>query len=238
MNKYNETTIESLSDFTKLFETRIGDRYKILLFRGQPTNKALIPKIARHRFKKSREVDEIRMLNEFNISSIQYLNYKPSSILEKLTIAQHHGLPTRLLDWTENALTALYFAVSSEVDKDDSSVVWVMSVPRESKILINDPDELSNVFLEEKHRLFKPASIIPRISSQHGWFTLHPYLGNGFYSKIENLNYEEVNLSKVIIKNGCEKSIQENLEICGINCHSIFKDLDSLGSYVFQKFKK
>ncbi len=237
MKNYNETIIKSLSEFTKQIETRIGDRYKIILFRGQPIDKPLIPKIARYYYKKSREIDEMRMLNEFSTTSIQYLNYKPTSMLEKLTIAQHHGLPTRLLDWTENALTALYFAVNSKLDDNDQAVVWVMSVPRDSKILINDIDEIQNVFDEKKHRLFKPTTIIPRISSQHGWFTLHPFKGQGFYTMAEDIDFKDVKLSKILIEIGSENMIQKNLEICGINRHSIFKDLDSLGKHIFDKFR-
>tara|TARA_R110001592_G_scaffold40359_5_gene132596 strand:- start:1922 stop:2638 length:717 start_codon:yes stop_codon:yes gene_type:complete len=238
MNNFNTTTIKSLSEFTTQLETRIGDRYKILLFRGQPMDQPLIPKIARHLYKKSREIDERRMLQEFSVSSVQYLNYKPTSDLERLTIAQHHGLPTRLLDWTENALTALYFAVSTPSEKVNQAVVWVMTVPRDSDILINNQDEKKDFFKEDKLRLFKPASIIPRISSQLGWFTLHPFKGQGFYTQAEKINYEGIKLSKILIENGCEKSIKENLEVCGINRHSIFKDLDSLGEYVFKKFEK
>jgi FRG domain len=56
---------------------------------------------------------------------------KPSSELEWLFLAQHYGLPTRLLDWTENPLVALHFAVRQEqgqkYENEDDGCIWVLS---------------------------------------------------------------------------------------------------------------
>ena len=235
MQKFHTTEISSLSEFTNQLETRISDKYRILLFRGQSIDKPLIPNIARNIFKKSREVDEKRMLEEFNVQSIQYLAYFPKNEIEQLTIAQHYGLPTRLLDWTENALAALYFAVSKESIKDNNAVVWVLSLERDSPLLINDPN--IKVFEQNELKFFKPSSIIQRVSSQHGWFSLHPYRGQGFYERADQVLDGEYRLNKLIIKTGCSKKILQTLESCGINRHTIFRDLDSLGTYIFEKYK-
>lgn len=49
-------------------------------------------------------------------------------ILERLSVAQHHGVPTRLLDWTHNLTVAAYFAVFGGNYGD--SAIWALSLSR------------------------------------------------------------------------------------------------------------
>jgi hypothetical protein len=52
------------------------------------------------------------MLADFKRRARPFLDPLPGNDFEWMFVAQHHGVPTRLLDWTTNALVALYFAVS------------------------------------------------------------------------------------------------------------------------------
>jgi hypothetical protein len=93
-----------------------------LLFRGV-SNVAheLIPAIARPKEEmatQSMEVIEMKMMMEFKRLSMPVLETKPETDWEWLFLAQHYGLPTRLLDWSTNPLVALFFAVENHDDKD------------------------------------------------------------------------------------------------------------------------
>ena len=106
----------------------------------------------------------------------------PSDPLELMTMMQHHGVPTRLLDWSENALAGLYFAVRESGKNDDGggdAVVWVLE-PRMLaeiqkvgyKVLISDGTLLGvgNLPLP-----FLPVHHFARVTAQRGTFTLHPF---------------------------------------------------------------
>lgn len=52
-----------------------------------------------------------KMVEEFSKKAKKYLEYDVSTNIEWECIAQHYGIPTRVLDWTTNAINALFFAV-------------------------------------------------------------------------------------------------------------------------------
>jgi hypothetical protein len=69
------------------------------------------------------------LIGNFKIRALGRLGHRPvpSTDLEWLFLAQHYGLPTQLLDWTENPLFALFFAVSQQLDTDSDACLWALS---------------------------------------------------------------------------------------------------------------
>ena len=85
-----------------------------------------------------------------------------------LFLMQHFGIPTRLLDWTENALTALYFAVSNafEINKSqEDAAVWILNPEDWNKQIFRGAADVDSVLNPSDSALSNWAPSTPKKAS-------------------------------------------------------------------------
>lgn len=161
--------------------------------------------------------NEISVLQQFRRRSAPHITHSPSNELEWLSLAQHHGLATRLLDWSENPLVATYFATRNLINPVNR-VLYALCIDDLEYIAPEiSPFEIDQV------QIFAPKHISPRISSQMGVFTVHA-------APLEP--FKRPNLERWIIKDKAVIDIAITLDQIGFNMATMFPGLDGIASHI------
>jgi len=219
--------VNNVSDLLRFLEGGGGDFY-LTIFRGQRCDWPLLPKVARCHLVGGGESEvEQLILSTFRNEAVPYLAAPPEDSWEWLAIGQHHGLPTRLLDWSKNPLVALWFAVTEPAKAEDGpGVLWVFQ-PHHRDVLSDRTAE--SPFDENRIHVFEPRHVSPRIRAQAGIFTVHKRVGT--QQKIPSLQEipeQKENLLKCLVAPERFATIRNQLMDCGVDAASLFPDLDGV----------
>jgi len=232
--------VKTLSGFitrieTLKYDSNLTGNNSELLFRGQSQDRELLPKLARLRLNgKIKKVEKL-MLDEFKRASLPLAEFEPKDNWDWLALAQHHGLPTRLLDWTYSALIALWFAVQNPPKNNAYGVVWVLK-PEVSDF--RNTEKFDDPLQNKTTKIFRSRVVSKRISAQAGVFTAHRINSDGELIQLENNAKFKNKLTKLTIPSECFVSIRESLKMMGVNHSTVFPDIDGLCQHLERRFSK
>jgi hypothetical protein len=203
---------ENWADFQTIIEPHLDGNW---LFRGvSSVRHLLIPSVGRiiagDAVSKRLERD---LLDQFRREAIPYLRFAldPQDEWGWLALAQHHGVPTRLLDWSESPFVSLFFAAWGN-DGDDAGV-YLVERPKQVTQFTTSPFEAS------ENAFFYPRHVTPRITAQSGVFTVQmdprqPYSGSI--------------VKQIVISAAAKPDFRRKLDAIGMHHAAMLADLDGL----------
>jgi hypothetical protein len=219
-----ERHVQSFDEFSALMVKHyFREPWGSWIFRGHSREDyALKPKLGRVELTLRTRIElEMRLLDDFKNEAVHYVPRIPVDDWEWLALAQHHGLPTRLLDWSYNPFKALYFAVGSNLERD--GLLFALRAGA------GDTAE-TGPFDINKPQKFIPSMVSNRLLVQEGLFTIHPNVDVPLDPNLPGWELEAVRIAAVL-----KKSIRYILFRQGIHRGSLFPDLDGLSAYLAWK---
>jgi hypothetical protein len=210
------------------------DKSDVILFRGQQRESwPLLPKIARIKNGNCTLKNEFEILTEFKKGAYNFIQNRPENEWGWLAIAQHHGLATRVLDWSLNPLVSLWFAVKDPSYEKENGILWVYSPNQRSIInnlkLADEPDP----FKIDRVKVFFPHHEIPRIRAQAGVFTIHPrVMPDEKFIPLEKMQINNEALTQVIVPRESFEKLKKSLDKCGVHAAILLPDLDGLAQRI------
>jgi len=202
-----------------------------------------------------KRLEQAILRNFQKYSDLQKINWDSEWLW--LALAQHHGLPTRLLDWTYSPYVALHFATENTLKANHDGVIWCINyqkvrdfLPEELRKVMHDQgfkftiDQLDKGIsslklldeLDKKYGTFviflEPPSLDSRIINQYALFSLMSSSSGLLDVWLDKYNDHDDLFRKIIIPADLKWEIRDNLDQANINERMLFPGLDGLCSWL------
>ncbi len=196
---------------------------------------------------------EEHILRTFIRYSRPYVQQPPLNEWELLVIAQHHGVPTRLLDWSYSPFVAAHFATLNPAPKGDR-IIWKLDWKKVHEYFDFQPlafliEDLDEVLRGKGHEspwdlfkangsqrsdfacLFDPPAVDVRLVAQTAAFTLCSDKTQPFDHFLRRCGLAST-LTRYVIPAAYVDGVRDQLDLCGIDERKIFPDLDGVAAQV------
>lgn len=233
-----------------------SDMYKNYVYRGQRNKDYRLESSLKRNCGAEYMYTEIRLLENFKKYGLSSGQYMDRTIWEDMILAQHHGLPTRLLDFTSSPLVALHFALTDN-DLSEDAAVWGIDVNKIHTDLL--PRDYKNVLVEHKAYSYtvemlkemnltlkkydqdmkdecliflEPPSSDIRIVNQKSILAILP----DALDPLDDFVDHKTVVYKFVIPNDKISSFREQLDFMNITERTMFPGLDGLSSYLKRRY--
>lgn len=264
MPTYRTETITSITDYTQLANGLVSSPRTTLWFRGVGNSSyELVPSLFRHpTISDVEELIELEfdILNRFKHRSIPFQQRPLNTDWEYLFFMQHFGVPTRLLDWSENSHVALYFAIAAAEEQRDSggaftsdAAVWILNPqawnehvlgPAWKNRILSIPDQPLESYkptgdlrtLQTKPVAMAGLHNSPRIVAQRGAFTIFGSDTKPMEQIFNDAGFPCNSLVKVVFPCASLATLQQSLFGMGYSDSMVYPDLAGLAKEIKRHF--
>ncbi|MCB1190230.1 MAG: FRG domain-containing protein [Leptospiraceae bacterium] len=245
---FEEIRLNTWQETKQFFDNLLTDNQK-WVFRGHyKASWKLQPSLERIVSRQPLVIEtEAKIITEFQRRAHQYLQSSeiPSSLLEWISLMQHHGAPTRLLDWTRSPYVASFIAFENAYKERGEIAIWVLdaywlinasldkikktNIELNIKQIQNDSEFIRFIYSDSRVVIpIEPKLMNERLTIQQGIFLIASGKKLSFEKNImEYVEYEShSHIKKIIVPKSEGVPCLTELNRMNINAATLFPGLD------------